>query len=87
MAKKKQQQRDRRIGTERRIKRCSYCREKTDYIDYKNTDDLKLHLSDRGKLRPQRTTGFCRRHQSQLATAVKRARELALLPFVREDSR
>jgi small subunit ribosomal protein S18 len=67
-----------------RRKSCHFCRDKVDTIDYKDFQSLRRYLSDRGKIRSRRITGACRRHQSQLATAVKRARELALLPYVAE---
>jgi small subunit ribosomal protein S18 len=65
-----------------RRKPCPYCRDKIDIIDYKDLSALRRALSDKGKIRSSRVTGACRRHQSQLATAVKRARELGLLPYV-----
>jgi small subunit ribosomal protein S18 len=65
-----------------RRKSCHFCRDKVDRIDYKDFQNLRRYLSDRGKIRSRRITGACRRHQSQLANAVKRARELALLPYV-----
>jgi small subunit ribosomal protein S18 len=55
-----------------------------DEIDYKDFQSLRRFLSDKGKIRSRRITGACRRHQNQLAEAVKRARELALLPYVSE---
>jgi small subunit ribosomal protein S18 len=67
-----------------RRKSCHFCRDKVDQIDYKDFQSLRRYLSDRGKIRSRRITGACRRHQSQLANAVKRARELALLPYVSE---
>ena len=60
---------------------------KIDTIDYKDTALLRKFISDRGKIRSRRITGACRRHQNQISTAVKRARELALLPYVGADSR
>jgi small subunit ribosomal protein S18 len=68
-------------GTGRR-KSCPYCRDKVDVVDYKDLASLRRAISDKGKIRSSRVTGACRRHQSQLATAVKRARELGLLPYV-----
>jgi len=68
-------------GTGRR-KSCPYCREKLDFVDYKEFSSLRRHMSERGKLRSARITGCCRRHQRQLAKAVKRAREMGLLPYV-----
>lgn len=69
-------------GVGGRRKSCHFCRDKIDHIDYKEFTALRRFLSDRGKIRSRRITGACRRHQSQLARAVKRARELALLPYV-----
>ena len=67
-----------------RRKSCAFCRDKVDEIDYKDFQSLRRYLSDKGKIRSRRITGACRRHQNQLARAVKRARELALLPYVSE---
>lgn len=53
-------------------------------IDYKNVNQLRRYVSEKGKIRAPRMTGACRRHQRQLAVAVKRAREMALLPYVAE---
>ncbi len=68
-------------GSQRR-KYCYFCKEKIDQIDYKNYNQLRRFVSDRGKIRARRVTGTCRRHQRQLAVAIKRAREVALLPYV-----
>ncbi len=65
-----------------RRKPCPFCRDKVDFVDYKDTAALRRAMSDKGKIRSARITGCCRRHQSQLARAIKRARELALLPYV-----
>jgi small subunit ribosomal protein S18 len=65
-----------------RRKSCPFCREKVDMVDYKDLAALRRAISDKGKIRSSRVTGACRRHQSQLATAVKRAREVGLLPYV-----
>jgi small subunit ribosomal protein S18 len=65
-----------------RRKSCPFCREKVDIVDYKDVAALRRAVSDKGKIRSSRVTGACRRHQSQLALAVKRARELGLLPYV-----
>jgi small subunit ribosomal protein S18 len=79
--------RDRKGGvTSSRRKPCPYCRDKIDQVDYKDLSLLRRFVSDRGKIRSRRITGACRRHQSQVARAVKRARELALLPYVTEGS-
>jgi len=68
----------------RRRKSCPYCKDKIEQVDYKDTGNLRRFISERGKIRSRRITGACRRHQSQIARAVKRARELALLPYVAE---
>jgi small subunit ribosomal protein S18 len=57
-----------------------------DQVDYKDIGALRRFVSERGKIRSRRITGACRRHQNQVARAVKRARELALLPYVGEGS-
>ena len=61
-----------------------YTRIKVEQIDYKDLSTLHRFMSDRGKVRSRRVTGLSRRHQQQLALAIKRARELALLPYVGE---
>jgi small subunit ribosomal protein S18 len=65
-----------------RRKSCHFCRDKVDEIDYKNIAQLRRYISEKGKIRSRRITGACRRHQLQVAAAVKRAREMALLPYV-----
>ena len=65
-----------------RRKSCPYCRDKVDVLDYKDFNGVRRQLSEKGKIRSARVTGCCRRHQAQLAKAVKRARELGLLPYV-----
>ena len=60
---------------------CSFCVAHTVTIDYKDPAPLRRYVSDRGKIEPRRRTGTCAKHQRALATAVKRARFLALLPF------
>ena len=66
----------------RRKKVCAYCADKVDYIDYKDTLRMKKNLSERYKILPRRVTGTCARHQRQLTIAVKRARHLALIPYI-----
>jgi small subunit ribosomal protein S18 len=68
-----------------RKKNCYFCKEKVDEIDYKNANQLRRYVSERGKIRSRRITGACRRHQRQVAVAVKRAREMALLAYVSES--
>ena len=65
-----------------RRKSCFFCKSKVDEIDYKNVGELRRYISEKGKIRSRRISGACRRHQRQVAVAVKRARELALLPYV-----
>jgi small subunit ribosomal protein S18 len=65
-----------------RRKSCYFCKEKIAEIDYKNTNQLRRYISEKGKIRSRRVTGACRRHQRQVSVAVKRAREMALLPYV-----
>lgn len=77
------QRRGRRRFTPRR-KVCYFCTEKVKSVDYKNVDLLRRFVSDRGKIRPRRQTGVCAKHQRRLAVAIKRARHMALLPFVAE---
>jgi small subunit ribosomal protein S18 len=60
---------------------CSFCKEKVDEVDYKDVAVLRRYVSDRGKIKTRRVTGACRRHQRQVAVAIKRAREMALLPY------
>ena len=70
-----------------RRKPCLHCKDKIEQVDYKDVATLRKFISERGKIRSRRITGACRRHQSQIAKAVKRARELALLPYVNESGR
>ena len=64
-----------------RPKFCQFCVDKNTVIDYKNSDFLRRFVTEDGKIRPRRQTGTCAKHQRELATAIKRARHLALLPF------
>ena len=84
--KSQQQQRRRPGGPQGQIKRrnCFFCKEHIAEIDYKNVTQLRRYISEKGKIRSRRITGACRRHQVQVAQAVKRAREMALLPYVAE---
>jgi small subunit ribosomal protein S18 len=65
-----------------RRKPCQFCRDKVDVVDYKDFGLLRRTTSEKGKIRSARITGSCRRHQAQVARAIKRARELGLLPYV-----
>lgn len=68
----------------RKKKTCRFCAEQIDYIDYKNVDLLRAFILERGKIIPRRMTGTCSRHQRWLRRAIKRARNIALLPFAAE---
>ncbi|HSJ59250.1 MAG TPA: 30S ribosomal protein S18 [Anaerolineae bacterium] len=72
---------------QRRKKVCAFCLDKTRAIDYKDVGTLRRYLTDRGKIKSRRKTGTCAKHQRRLATAVKRARHLALLPFTADHIR
>jgi small subunit ribosomal protein S18 len=67
-----------------RRKSCFFCKDKIDEVDYKNVNQLGRYISEKGKIRSRRISGACRKHQRQVAVAVKRAREMALLPYVRD---
>ncbi len=67
-----------------RRKICAFCVDGIKEIDYKDVERLKRYLSERGKILPRRLTGNCAKHQRQLTRAIKRARIMALLPFVVE---
>ena len=69
-------------GGSGRRKPCLFCKDKIEQVDYKDTGTLRRFVSEKGKIRSRRITGACRRHQGQVALAVKRARELALMPYV-----
>ena len=81
MAEEKREYRPNRGGRRRR-KVCTFCVDKVDSIDYKDTAKLKRYMSERGKILPRRMTGTCAKHQRQLTEAIKRARQIALLPYV-----
>ena len=69
----------------RKRKRCPFTSAGINEIDYKDTDTLRRFITERGKILPKRITGVSARHQRLLALAIKRARHMALLPFVAED--
>ena len=60
---------------------CAFCKDKVEYIGYKDVNMLRKYTTDRGKIKPRRVSGNCAQHQHSLATAVKRAREMALIPY------
>ena len=68
-----------------RPKFCQFCSDKSQEIDYKNVELLKRFITEEGKIRPRRQTGTCAKHQRMLAKEIKRARHIALLPFVSES--
>ena len=65
-----------------RRKVCFFCANKSEVIDYKDAEKLRNYISNRGKIEPRRRTGTCAKHQRVLTIAIKRARHLALLPYV-----
>ena len=67
-----------------RKKVCQFCVDKCEHIDYKDAAKLRRFISERSKILPRRTTGTCAMHQRQLTEAIKRARQIALLPYVTE---
>ena len=66
----------------RRKKVCQFCADKTERIDYKDVEKLRRYVTERGKILPRRITGTCAMHQREVTTAIKRARIVALLPYV-----
>lgn len=64
-----------------RRRECQFCKEGTDFVDYKDTQLLRKYTTDRGKIKPRRVTGACSQHQRDIATAIKRARVMALIPY------
>lgn len=67
-----------------RKKVCSFCVDKVEHIDYKDAGKLRRFITERGKILPRRISGNCARHQRQVTLAIKRARNIALLPFTAE---
>ncbi|NLN14751.1 MAG: 30S ribosomal protein S18 [Tissierellia bacterium] len=72
----------RRFKPRKRV--CSFCAEKVERIDYKDINVLKKYITDRGKILPRRISGNCAKHQRQVTLAIKRARQVALLPYTAE---
>lgn len=83
MADRDRPERDFRRGGPRkgRKKVCSFCVDRSDYIDYKDIAKLRRFISERGKILPRRVTGTCAYHQRALTVAIKRSRHIALLPY------
>ena len=72
----------RQNNNRRRKKVCMFCQEKATYIDYKDTAKLRKYISERAKILPRRISGTCAMHQRQLTQAIKRARQVALIPYI-----
>ena len=84
MSEDRGERRPRPRGRKPRRKVCSFCVDKIEYIDYKDVELLKRFISANGKIIPRRVTGTRAKYQRMLATAIKRARQMALLPYVAE---
>ena len=67
-----------------RKKVCALCADKNFVLDYKNADQLRKFINDKGKILPRRTTGACAKHQRDITLAVKRARHIAILPYAQD---
>src|ERR687890_2482302 len=65
---------------------CIFCKDRTDWVDYKDVNLLRRFMSDRGKIRARRVSGNCAQHQRDVAVAIKTARELALLPYTQRTT-
>ena len=77
-------QRQFRQNNRRKKKVCQFCQDKIEHIDYKDVARLRKFISERAKILPRRATGTCAKHQRELTTAIKRARQVALLPYVND---
>ena len=84
MAMERDNARPARPMNRKRRKVCQFCVDKCVCIDYKDAAKLRRFISERSKILPRRTTGTCAMHQRQLTLAIKRARQIALLPFITE---
>lgn len=69
------------LNLRQRKRFCYFCKENINNLDYKNVSMLEKFISDKGKIRPKRSTGNCGQHQRKIATAIKRARVIALIPY------
>jgi ribosomal protein S18 len=78
-AKKEKDEKGWQKKTKRKI--CVFCKDKVEYVDYKDVATLRKFISERGKIRARRVTGNCAQHQRDVAAAIKNAREMALLPY------
>jgi ribosomal protein S18 len=77
-----QRRRSQQGGRPRKKKPCYFCQEKLTHVDFKDVAVLRKYMSDRAKIRSSRVTGNCPQHQRMVATAIKNAREMALLPYI-----
>ncbi len=75
---------ERRPNRKGRRKVCAFCVDKVDYIDYKDVNKLSRFTSERAKILPRRVTGTCAKHQREITVAIKRARQVALMPYISE---
>ena len=82
MAEEKRIERPRVRRAKRKV--CAFCVDKVDHIDYKDVAKLRRYVTERAKILPRRITGNCAKHQRALTVAIKRARHLALMPYVAE---
>lgn len=78
------EEKGKRVRRAPKKKVCAFCVEKAEEVDYKDVAKLKRYITEKGKIIPRRTSGMCAEHQRALATAIKRARIMALLPFKAE---
>ena len=78
---RKRREKEEKPWKKQKKKFCVFCKDKVAYIDYKDVGAIRKFVSDRGKIRARRVTGNCAQHQREVATAVKNAREMALLPY------
>ncbi len=79
MAEERKNDRPRNRRAKRKV--CSFCVDKVDHIDYKDVAKLRRYVTERAKILPRRISGCCAKHQRQLTVAIKRARQIALLPY------
>lgn len=84
MAFDKEQRPRRKAGPRRRKKVCVFCGKDTEPISYKDVNTLRKYVSERGKILPRRVTGNCAKHQRAITVAIKRARHVALMPYVQD---
>lgn len=82
MSEVRDERRPRPRGRRPRRKVCDFCAGKVAYIDYKDVNRLRRYVTERGKISPRRMSGTCAKHQRQLAVAIKRARAIALMPYI-----